>query len=56
MIEYLVILSKEDAAKLAAKADEAGVVDDLEYLHDKIQEWLENNNNIADALAQGIKK
>jgi hypothetical protein len=40
VVIYEVTLSKEDAAKLANKADEAEVFNDLEYLETKIKEWL----------------
>lgn len=47
MREYIVVLSKEDAATLADRADKAGVVDDLEYLESKIQEWLNDDNRLT---------
>ena len=40
MIEYHLEFSDEDAAKLAAKADEAGVVCDLDYLEMVILDFL----------------
>jgi len=40
MVEYIMTLSDEDAAKVGKKADELGIVDDLDYLTDKFIEWL----------------
>ena len=40
MIEYYIVLSKEDAAKIAAKSDAAGVVCDLEYLQGEVKEMI----------------
>ena len=47
MIEYIVALSKQDAAKLASKADAAGVTCDLEYLQNKIAEWLNEDARLT---------
>lgn len=44
MIEYCLTFSKEEAAKIAAKADEAGVIDDLEYLESKVREWINTDD------------
>jgi len=46
MIEYIITLSKEDAAKLAAKADLAGVICDLEYLQERVIEFINNDNQM----------
>ena len=47
MIEYIVVLTKEDAAILADRADKAGIVDDLEFLENKIREWLNDDNRLT---------
>jgi len=42
MIEYCIVLSKEQAAKVAAKSDSADVVCDLEYLQGKVEEMIDS--------------
>ena len=47
MVTYEVTLSQENADKLAAKADAAGIVCDLEYLEARIVEWLNDEARLS---------
>ena len=47
MIEYCVELSKENAAKLAERADRAEFNCDLEFLQEKVIEWLNDENRLS---------
>ena len=47
MIEYCLVLDKENAAKLAERADKAGFNCDLEYLQEKVIEWLNDENRLT---------
>jgi len=44
MIEYIVILTKEQSEKLAKLSEAAGEDNELVWLDNKIAEWLNNDS------------
>ena len=42
MVEYIVILSKEQSKKLIELSEEAGEDNELAFLDEKIAQWLSN--------------
>lgn len=60
MRELCIVLTDEEDLKLAAKADKAGIINDLELVEQVVREWLNDdampNDNIAKALAKEIEK
>jgi len=45
MVEYIMTLSDEEAEKIGKKADELGIVSDLDYLQRKFIEWLNKDDS-----------
>lgn len=45
--EYCLTLNKEDAAKLAERAEKAGFHCDLEYLQERVIEWLNDEARLT---------